>query len=261
MLETSSTVPEKFFNDAGEIIYPDSDGKPMADNTLQFEWITKIKGNLDFVFYPSKEVFVAGDLLWYPEKGKPQISVAPDIFVVLGRPKGYRGSYKQWEEGQIPPQVVFEILSPTNTALEMQRKWNFYTQYGVIEYYVYDPFSNDFFAYERQGDSFRQINFENSYTSPLLQIRFEKQALTMNIYSPQGYLFLSYEEICLKEQKERLDKEEERRLKEEERRLKEEEQKAKEEAIKEEQKAIAEKEEALIELARLKQKLKDAGLE
>lgn len=25
------------------IIYPDSDGKPMADNTLQFRWITMIK--------------------------------------------------------------------------------------------------------------------------------------------------------------------------------------------------------------------------
>ncbi len=31
--------------------------------------------------------------------------------VVFGRPKGDRGSYKQWLENQIAPQVVFEILS------------------------------------------------------------------------------------------------------------------------------------------------------
>ncbi len=30
-----------------EIIYPDSDGQPMADSTLQFRWITTIKTNLD----------------------------------------------------------------------------------------------------------------------------------------------------------------------------------------------------------------------
>ncbi len=29
-----------------DIEYPDSDGKPMADNTEQYEWIVKIKENL-----------------------------------------------------------------------------------------------------------------------------------------------------------------------------------------------------------------------
>jgi hypothetical protein len=30
-----------------DIVYPDSDGKPMADNTLQFRWIVKVQGGLD----------------------------------------------------------------------------------------------------------------------------------------------------------------------------------------------------------------------
>ncbi|ERT08016.1 hypothetical protein M595_1951 [Lyngbya aestuarii BL J] len=29
-----------------DIIYPDSDGQPMADNSLQFQWIVTIKSNL-----------------------------------------------------------------------------------------------------------------------------------------------------------------------------------------------------------------------
>lgn len=33
-----------------EIDYPDCDGMPMADNTLQWEWIATIKGNLDLLF-------------------------------------------------------------------------------------------------------------------------------------------------------------------------------------------------------------------
>src|SRR4051812_27387732 len=94
------------------IVYPDSDGQPMADNTLQFQWIVTIQGGLDALFAADPNVFVAGDLLWYPVEGQPKIRAAPDAMVVFGRPKGYRGSYKQWEEGGVAPQVVFEVLSP-----------------------------------------------------------------------------------------------------------------------------------------------------
>ena len=33
-----------------KIIYPDSDGQPMADNTQQFRWIVLIKENLELIF-------------------------------------------------------------------------------------------------------------------------------------------------------------------------------------------------------------------
>ncbi len=122
-----------------EIDYPDSDGKPMAENTLQFRWIVTIKEGLDWVFQAESNVFVAGDLLWYPVEGNPSICMAPDAMVAFGRPKGDRGSYKQWEEDGIAPQVVFEVLSPNNRFREMYRKLKFYEEYGVEEYYLYDP--------------------------------------------------------------------------------------------------------------------------
>jgi Uma2 family endonuclease len=99
------------------LIYPDSDGQPMADNTEQFQWIVLIKENLEFLFADDPNVFVAGDLLWYPVEGQPPIRVAPDALVAFGRPKGRRGSYQQWRGDNIAPQVVFEILSPGNTHL------------------------------------------------------------------------------------------------------------------------------------------------
>ena len=46
--------------------YPDSDGQPMAENTEQYEWIVKIKENLEILFAHEPAVFIAGDLLWYP---------------------------------------------------------------------------------------------------------------------------------------------------------------------------------------------------
>jgi Uma2 family endonuclease len=74
------------------IVYPDSDGQPMADNTQQFEWIVFLKKNLDVLFAHDPAVFVAGDLLWYPLQGRNQRCTAPDVMVVFGRPKGDRGS-------------------------------------------------------------------------------------------------------------------------------------------------------------------------
>ena len=40
-----------------EIVYPDSDGKPMADNTLQFRWIVTIKEGLEWVSQDQPKVF------------------------------------------------------------------------------------------------------------------------------------------------------------------------------------------------------------
>lgn len=37
-------------------------------------------------------MFVAGDLLWYPVEGDNVTRAAPDAMVVLGKPKGDRGS-------------------------------------------------------------------------------------------------------------------------------------------------------------------------
>jgi hypothetical protein len=47
-----------------EVEYPDSDGEPTGENTLQFKWIVVIKENLEALFANDPNVFVAGDLLW-----------------------------------------------------------------------------------------------------------------------------------------------------------------------------------------------------
>src|SRR5438045_15219 len=98
-----------------------------------------IKGGPEGVFRDQPDVFVAGDLFWYPVEGAPDIRTAPDVLVALDRPKGDRRSYQQWREGGISPQVVFEVVSPGNRVAEMIWKFLFYQRYGVREYYVYDP--------------------------------------------------------------------------------------------------------------------------
>jgi Uma2 family endonuclease len=84
-----------------EVIYPESDGKPMSDNTKQFRWIVTIKDNLELLFASDPNVFIAGDLLWDPVEDHNNLCQAPDVLVAIGRPKGDRGSYKQWQEADI----------------------------------------------------------------------------------------------------------------------------------------------------------------
>ncbi len=178
-----------------DIVYPDSDGQPMADNTKQFRWIVTIKENLELLFTDRADVFVAADLLWYPVEGKPEIRRAPDAMVVFGRPKGDRGSYRQWIEDDIAPQVVFEVLSPGNRLTEMVQKQVFYERYGVEEYYIYDPDDVELAGLVRDDGVWQSVDEMNGWISPLLQIRFELGEADLEIFRPDGKRFLTYTEL------------------------------------------------------------------
>jgi Uma2 family endonuclease len=182
------------------VIYPDSDGKPMSDNTLQFQWIVTIEGGLEALFRDDPNVFVAGDLLWYPVEGDNTIRVAPDAMVVFGRPKGYRGSYRQWEEEGSAPHVVFEVLSPGNRTGEMINKFRFYERYGVEEYYLYDPDDPELGAWRRVGQSLEQISDLPSWRSPRLGIRFDLSQGELRIFGPDGRPFMTYVELAAQRQ-------------------------------------------------------------
>ena len=71
-----------------KIEYPDSDGKPMSDHDLQYKWIVVIKEGVEGQFTDDLNVYVAGNLLWYPVEGNPR-SAAPDVLVASAGPKAY----------------------------------------------------------------------------------------------------------------------------------------------------------------------------
>jgi Uma2 family endonuclease len=183
-------------SDTARILYPESDGQPMAENTKQYNWIEKIKGGCEALFLEHPDVFVAGDLFWYPVEGHPEIRFAPDTMVVFGRTKGDRGSYKQWEEDRIAPQVVFEVLSPGNRPGEMLSKFLFYNRYGVEEYYIYDPDRSDLTIALRQQAGLEVVPFTGTFVSPRMGVRFElpEGATELVLYRPDGRRFLSFTE-------------------------------------------------------------------
>lgn len=192
-LDLVSTKPAQPTTDP--IIYPESDGKPMADNTKQFHQIVTIEGNLEILFADDANVFVAGDLLWYPVEGNNKIRAAPDAMVAFGRPKGHRGSYLQWREKNIPSQVIFDVLSPGNTKAEMDRKFTFYEQHGVEEYYLYDPDTGRLEGWVRTAGELTPIPAIIGWVSPRLGIRFDLEDIELRLFFPNGAPFLTFVEL------------------------------------------------------------------
>lgn len=143
-------------------------------------------------------------------EGSVKTRQAPDVMVIFGRPKGKRGSYKQWEENNIPPQVVFEILSPGNRSQEMAKKLLFYQRHGVEEYYVYHPEKIELTGFFLQKEWLEDIEEINNWVSPRLGIRFEITSSNLEIYYPDGKKFLTFLELNQRAEKEYKRAEQER---------------------------------------------------
>jgi Uma2 family endonuclease len=195
--------PRHVWPKPGEVFYPETDGKPMAENTLQYRWMVLLIENIRILFSGDPNVFVAGDLLWYPVQGRVDISLAPDCMVAFGRPKGDRGSYKQWEESGIAPQVVFEVLSPSNTAIEMMDKLRAFERYGVEEVYYYDPQRAELRGWIRREGQLEPVSQVEGWVSPRLRIRFWPGADGLKIERPDGTAFESFDELAERARRER----------------------------------------------------------
>ncbi len=160
--------------DQDDTYYPDSDGKPMADNDTQRKPLTYLVEALDYHFKEQSDVYVSADLLIYYERKKPKVSVAPDVLVVFGVAKHERGSYKIWLEGKAPD-VVVEIASPSTFRKDEIVKSPLYQRLGIQEYFQYDP-TGDYMQPRLRG---RSLDKDGQYQDmPIKQLKNGQLILT-----------------------------------------------------------------------------------
>ena len=119
---------------ADDVFYPDSDGKPMAENMWGAKAILNAEGDLGAA---RPKALVAADILVYPEEGNNRKSIAPDVLVAFDVGTHNRSSYFVWEEGK-PPDWVLEVASPSTQAKDRERKRRDYAEMGVPEYWMFD---------------------------------------------------------------------------------------------------------------------------
>ena len=138
------------------IVYPDSDGEPMAENDHQLTAMLDAISMLRAWFADREDVYAGGDMLMYYRMNDNETRVAPDVFVVFGvESRHKRDSWIVWREGKAPD-IVMELASGSTWRRDMREKRDIYAMMGVTEYWRFDPTSSYFsppLIGERLGDS------------------------------------------------------------------------------------------------------------
>ena len=146
--------PYNLEEDDPSVVYPDSDGEPMAENEEQLYAMIDAITTLREWYASREDVHVGGDLLVYYRMNDNETRVAPDVFVVFGSDKALRPSWRVWVEGKAPD-IVMELASGSTWRRDMREKRDIYAEMGVVEYWRFDPTSNYFIPPlmgERLGD-------------------------------------------------------------------------------------------------------------
>ncbi len=121
------------------ILYPGSDGRPMAETDWHRELMLTLIKVLEAWFALQPMVYVSGNLLVYYERGNRHRHLSPDVFVVLGAPKRQRKNYLIWEEGRTLD-FALEITSASTKEEDLDDKFGLYQDtLRVREYFLFDP--------------------------------------------------------------------------------------------------------------------------
>ena len=223
-----------------EIVYPESDGKPMGETDWHINEIIRLRDIL-MHRYQGQKVYVGSDMLVYYQEGMPRRFVVPDVFVVMDCEQKDRRTFKTWEEKRVPD-VIFEITSPSTARKDQALKPRTYGAIGVKELFLFDPLQ-EYLAPSLQGfrfESGKPIELRaknNQFQSDVLGVHIaagKEHLILTDLIS--GERVLTGEEIQSREveriakELERTEKELERAAKDRERRAREAEQLAREQA-------------------------------
>ena len=122
------------------LLYPCSDGQPMAETGLHRRCMVDVADTLELWFnrHGRDDVYVGSNNFLYYERGNPRAVVAPDVYVVVGASAGLRDTYLLWNEPK-GPDFVLEVTSASTRHNDERRKRDVYASLGVSEYFLYDP--------------------------------------------------------------------------------------------------------------------------
>ena len=201
---------------APTIVYPESDGKPMAETDRHRKLMTDVIFMLEDYFKHVNDVYVSGNLMMYYEEGNPHKSVAPDVFVVFGVSKKERRTYRVWEEGRAPD-FVLELASKSTYNNDITDKKELYASVlGVREYYIYDPGGEvypHFQGYRLVDGLYQAIAFvEERLPSVVLGLELGEHNGILSFYDARRSLWIPPPEVRVSDAEARADAAETRAL-------------------------------------------------
>ena len=205
---------QKKIKSAPTILYPESDGKPMAETDTHRDLITDCIQTLKRHYREEPDVYVSGNLLVYYEPYPNPRAVAPDVFVVHGVSKKQRRIFKIWEEDK-SPDFVLEVGSRGTYRQDLERKKNIYAaKLGVKEYYIYIPYGvveEAFIGFRLVDGVYERIEFVNGrLSSTVIGLELGLHEGILRFYHPQTQQWLQPPEERVDRAEERAEHAEER---------------------------------------------------
>ena len=173
---------------APTLVYPESDGKPMAETPKHQQVMIDCMDIMRRHFREVPNVYIGGNMFLYYEEGNPRKSVSPDVFMVRGVPKKELRVYKTWEQ---PPTLdfVLEVASPSTFEKDFTVKKEIYAKILCVkEYYIYDPYHEiepAFIGFRLVGADYEEIDFvEGRLPSEVLGLELGEYEEALRLYDP-----------------------------------------------------------------------------
>ncbi len=192
----------KRIGSAPTLVYPESDGEPMAETPKHQQVMIDCMDVLQNHFRGSPDVYIAGNMLLYYEEGNPRKSVSPDVFMVRGLSKKELRTYKTWEQ---PPTLdfVLEVASPSTYTRDFNEKMEIYAKIlRVKAYCIYDPYHEidpSFVGFRLVGEAYEEIPFANGRIPfEVLGLELGEHEGVLRLYDPvkSTWLFTSQERVA-----------------------------------------------------------------
>lgn len=205
---------QKTIKSAPTILYPESDGKPMAETDTHRDLITDCIQTLEWHYREEPDVYVSGNLLVYYEPYPNPRAVAPDVFVVHGVSKKQRRIFVTSEENKAPD-FVLEVGSRGTYRQDLERKKNIYAaRLGVKEYYIYIPYGvveEAFMGFRLVEGAYERIEFvDDRLSSTVLGLELGMHEGALRFYHPQTQQWLRPPKERVERAEERVERAEER---------------------------------------------------
>ena len=179
---------EKRIGSAPTLVYPESDGEPMAESGKHVKTLLDMIDAIDRHFRNVPDVHVCGNMFVYYEEGNPRKVLSPDVFMVRGVSKKDLRTYKTWEQ-QPHLDFVLELASPSTFTKDFNEKKAIYEQIlRVKEYCIYDPYHEiepSFVGFRLVGDAYQEIAFvEGRLPCETLGLELGERDGVLRLYDP-----------------------------------------------------------------------------
>jgi Uma2 family endonuclease len=130
---------------------PCDDGEPMETPRHRDQMILLIE-SLKLHWADRQGYYVGGNMFVHYDPQNQRRSRGPDFFLVLDVEERERKSWVVWQEGMRFPDLIIELLSDSTSEVDKGEKKLLYERmFRTQEYYLYDPFSQEFLGYHLQG--------------------------------------------------------------------------------------------------------------